>query len=105
MRITIIALTAIFIAPTAVLASAAPGKLTPDTRLVRAVVQSNQLALVGAMIGQPGGLGDNVILVKGDQSGNGPGTGGHKGQKKGGHHGKHEEGKDNPNKGKGKGKT
>ena len=104
MRKMIIAVTAIVMAPTAVLA-AARGDLTAETNLARAVIRGNQLALVGTMIGQPGGLGDNLILVKGDQSGNGPGAGGHKGQKKGGHHGKQEQGKDNPNKGKGKGKT
>jgi len=50
------------------------------------------LAAAGAGIGQSG-LADgsfrgNVILVKGDKSGTGPGAGGHKGQKKGGNHGK-----------------
>ena len=33
-------------------------------------------------------LGGNVILAKGDKSASGPGTGGHKGEKKGGKHGK-----------------
>ncbi len=105
MRMMIIAFTAIVLAPTAVSASAAGRELTADTNLVRPVAQINQLALVGTTFGQLGGSGDHVILVKGDQSGNGPGAGGHKGQKKGGHHGKQENGKDNPNRGKGKGKT
>jgi len=65
------------------------------------VIQRSQIALGGvSVIGQPGAPRGNVILAKGDQSGNGPGAGGHKGQKKGGHHGKQQEGKD-----KGKGKS
>ena len=83
MRRTIIALTSIFLASTA--ATALP--------------VSSPIALAsGAQVSQPAILGDHVILVKGDQAGNGPGAGGHKGKKVGGHGGKQAEGKDNPNK-------
>ena len=101
MRRMVFVLTAVFMAPTAVIASATNGVLTTETKSdgARPVIQNYQIALVGsALFGQPGASVDSVILVKGDQSGNGPGAGGHKGQKKGGHHGKQKEGKDNPDK-------
>lgn len=83
MRKTILVLTSILLASTA--ASALP--------------VSGPLVLAGvSQLGQPAIPGDSVILAKGDQSGNGPGHGGQKGQKRGGHKGKQAEGKDNPNK-------
>ena len=96
MRRTIFALTAIFFAPTAVMASAAGGELAGDSELgvAAAAIQERQIAPGSVAIGGAG----NVILAKGDQSGTGPGLGGHKGQKKGGHHGKQKEGKDNKDK-------
>ena len=61
---------------------------------------SSQIVLAGvAQVNHSAILGDNIILVKGDQAGNGPGVGGQKGKKIGGHKGKQAEGKDNPNKG------
>ncbi len=105
MRRTIFALTAIFLASTAVRASTAGGELVGDFELgaAGAAIQKRQIAPgVGGAIGQRGFLGGKVILAKGDMSGNGPGVGGQKGQKKGGHKGKQKEGKDNPDKGKAK---
>jgi hypothetical protein len=105
MRITIIALTAILLAPTAGMASVSRGELAGDSKTgdSAAAVQTPQIALRGdAALGQRGVPGGRLILAKGDQSGNGPGAGGQKGQKKGGHKGKQAEGKDNPGKGKGK---
>lgn len=97
MRRMILVLTAI-LAPTAVMASV-PGGVVGDSEfgVPAAVIQERQLAPSGgAAIGQRGFL----VLAKGDQAGNGPGAGGHKGEKKGGYRGKQKEGKDNPNKGK-----
>lgn len=106
MRKTIFALTVIFLAPTAVMASAAPrGELIGDSELgaAAAAIQKRQIAPAGGVaIGQPGFSGGKVILAQGDMSGKGPGVGGQKGQKKGGFKGKQAKGKDNPNKGKGK---
>ena len=78
MRRTLLVLTVIFCAPTAVMA------LTPS----RALVGDSDVGAAAA---------GNVILVKGDKSGSGPGTGGHKGAHKAEHKGgqKHE----NDNKG------
>lgn len=104
MRRTIFALTAIFLAPTAVMASAPGGELVGDSELAvaTAAIQKSQIAPGGGVaIGQRGFLGGKVILAKGNQAGDGPGVGGHKGKKSGGHHGKQKEGKDNPGKGKG----
>ena len=108
MRRTIFALTAIFSAPTAVMASAAGGELVGNSELgaAAAVIQKRQIAPGGGVaIGQRGFLGGNVILAQGDQSGRGPGLGGQKGQKKGGHKGKQPQGKDHPDKKKGKDKS
>ena len=108
MRRMIFALTAIFLAPTAAMASAPSGELVVDSELgaVSAAIQKRQVAPGGGVAtGQRGFSGGNVILAKGDMSGTGPGTGGQKGQKKGGHKGKQNEGKDNPSKQKGKGKS
>ncbi len=104
MRRTFFALTAILLAPTAVMASAPGGELVGDSELgtAAATIQKRQIAPgVGVAI-QRGFSGGKVILAKGDMSGAGPGLGGQKGQKKGGHKGKQKEGKDNPDKGKAK---
>jgi hypothetical protein len=86
MRRTILALTAVFFAPTAVMA------LTSDRELVGAsvpAIQKRQIAPGGVAGSDQGGvLGGDVILAKGDKTGTGGGHGGHKGQKKGGNHGK-----------------
>ena len=104
----IFALTAILLAPTAVMASAPGGELVADSALgaAAAAIQKRQIAPgVGGAIGQRGFLGGKVILAKGDMSGNGPGVGGQKGQKKGGYKGKQAKGKDNPGKAKGRDKS
>ena len=90
MRRTILALTVIFLAPTAVMALTSDRELVGDSELGAAggAIQKRQIAPGGvAGSGQGGFLGDNVILAKGDKTGTGPGHGGHKGQKKGGQHG------------------
>jgi hypothetical protein len=96
MRRTIFALTAIFLAPTTVMASQAGGELARGSEWAgAAAIQGRQIAPgSGLAIDKRDYLGGNVILAKGDQSGTGGGHGGHKGQKKGGHHGKQKEGKD-----------
>lgn len=103
MRRTILALTAVFLAPTTVTASVAGGELVGNSQLgaAAAVIQKRENAPGGVASSQQGFMGGNVILAKGDQSGTGPGLGGQKGQKKGGHKGKQQEGKDNPGKGRG----
>ena len=101
MRSTVIALTAVLLAPTAAMASVASGELLGGSKLraAGAAIQKPQIAPGGdAAAGQRGSSGGNLILAKGDQSGTGPGVGGQKGQKKGGHKGKQAEGKDNPGK-------
>ena len=92
MRRAMFALTVIVLAPTAATAWPAGGALVGG-----AAVQERQLAPGGVAGSDQGIWSGNVILVKGDKSGTGPGAGGHKGQKKGGGHGKQHE-----NKGKGK---
>jgi len=93
MRRTILAFTVVVLAPTAALALPAVGALVGGAP--GASVQERQIA-PGAVSGSDQGVGGgNVILVKGDKSGTGPGAGGHKGQKKGGQHGKqHKDKKD-----------
>lgn len=101
MRKFVFALTAVFLAPTAVMASVAGGKLAGDSELgvAGSAIQIRLIApSSAAAIGQQGFSGVNVILAKGDMSGKGPGLGGQKGQKKGGFKGKQNEGKDNPKK-------
>jgi hypothetical protein len=99
------ALTVVVLAPTAVMASTSGQELVVDSQLKAAAIQERQID-PGSVAGsdQAGSLEGRVILAKGDMSGTGPGAGGQKGQKKGGHKGKQSEGKDNPNKQKGKGK-
>jgi hypothetical protein len=100
MRKTIFALTAIFLAPTAAMASVAGGELVGHSELgaAAALIQKHDIA-PGVALGQRDLSGGTIILAKGDQSGSGPGVGGQKGQKKGGHKGKQREGKDNPGRG------
>ena len=100
MRRTVFALTVLFLAPTAAMASVAGGELVGNSERGAAatVIQKHQTAPGGVATDQRGPGGGNMILAKGDQSGNGPGLGGQKGQKKGGNKGKQAEGKDNPNK-------
>ena len=84
MRRTIMALTVIFLAPTAVMALTAGREQVGDSKLAAAAIQKRQIApgdVAGS--GHGGLLGGNVILAKGDKSGTGPGHGGHKGAKKG----------------------
>ncbi len=104
MRRAIFALTAIFWVPTAALASVGGGDLVgnPELGAAAAVIQKHDDVAPGVAVGQRGLSGDRIILAKGDQSGNGPGLGGQKGQKKGGHKGRQAEGKDNPNKQRGR---
>ena len=101
MRRTFFALTAICLAPTAVMASVAGGELVGDSGLgaTKAVIQIGEIAPSGGVaVGQQGRLGGYVTLAKGDMAGDGPGAGGQRGKKKGGHKGKQKEGKDNPDK-------
>ena len=86
MRRTILALTVIFLAPTAVMALTAGREQVGDAELgaAGAAIQKRQIApgdVAGS--GDGGFLEGNVILAKGDKSGTGPGHGGHKGAKKG----------------------
>ena len=85
MRRTILALTVIFLAPTAAMALTAGREQVGDSELGAAAdIQKRQIApgdVAGS--GHGGLLGGNVILAKGDKSGTGPGHGGHKGAKKG----------------------
>jgi hypothetical protein len=82
MRRTIMALTVIFLAPTAVMALTAGREQVGDSELgAAAAIQIAPGDVAGS--GHGGFLGGNVILAKGDKSGTGPGHGGHKGAKKG----------------------
>jgi hypothetical protein len=103
MRKDIFALTLLFLAPSAVMASAPSGELVGGSELgaSAAAIQKSQIAPAGS-VGQRSFSGGKVILAQGDQSAKGPGVGGQKGQKKGGHKGKQERGKDNPGKAKGR---
>ncbi|MEK9278574.1 MULTISPECIES: hypothetical protein [unclassified Bradyrhizobium] len=90
MRKTILALTVIFLAPTAVMALTASREQVgaPELGATGAAIQKRQVApgdVAGS--GHGGILGGNVILAKGDKSGTGPGRGGHKGAHKGEHKG------------------
>ncbi len=107
MRKTIFALTVCFLAPTAVMASAPRGELVGGSELgaAAAAIEKIQIAPAGGVATGQRGFSGKIILAKGDMSGRGPGAGGQKGQKKGGHKGKQAEGKDNPGKAKGKGKS
>lgn len=81
MRRTILVLTAIFCAPTTVMALTAGRALVGDSELGAAGVATQQDQIT------PGGIAgsghqDFLILAKGDKSGTGPGAGGHKGAHK-----------------------
>jgi hypothetical protein len=96
MRKTILILTAIFCAPTAAMAFTASRTLVGDSEsgATGAAIEQGQIApggIVGS--GHEGFLRENVILAKGDQSGTGPGAGGHKGKKMGEGKGGQPEGK------------
>ena len=90
---TVFAFTLIVLAPTAATALPVGGALVGGA--AGASVQERQI-VPGTVNGSDQGIwSGNVILVKGDKSGTGPGAGGHKGQKKGGQHGKqHKDKKD-----------
>jgi len=86
MRRTILALTVIFLAPTAVMALTAGREQAgdPQSGAAATAIQKRQIApgdVAGS--GQGGCLEGKVILAKGDKSGSGPGRGGHKGAHKG----------------------
>jgi hypothetical protein len=83
MRRTILALTVIFLSPTAVMASTAGRELVKhsDFGAAGAAIEKLPVAPDGVAGSDQGGR--NVILAKGDKTGTGPGAGGHKGQKKG----------------------
>lgn len=100
MRRTIPALTAIFLGSSAALASVSGGELVgdPESGDAAAVIQKHLTTSGSLAIGQRGLAGGNMILARGDQSGNGPGLGGQKGQRKGGNRARRSEGRDNPNK-------
>ncbi len=104
MRRTVLALAVLFLAPTAAMAAVGGGELVGNSEKgsAAAVFQKYPIAPGGVAVDQRGPSGGNIILAKGDQSGNGPGLGGQKGQKKGGHKGRQAEGKDNPNKQRGR---
>ena len=104
MHKTMFAVAVILLAPTAAMASVGGGNPAGNTRFGAAAEwpQELEIALIGSAATDQQGLeGVKIILARGDQSGNGPGLGGQKGQKKGGHRGKQREGKDNPGKGRG----
>ncbi|CAA9311416.1 MAG: hypothetical protein AVDCRST_MAG90-467 [uncultured Microvirga sp.] len=108
MRKTIFALTVVFLAPTAVMASASRGELVGDSQhgVAAAAIQNNRIAAAGSVAtDQPGFSAGKIIVAQGDTSGRGPGAGGQKGQKKGGFKGKQAKGKDNPGKAKGRDKS
>jgi hypothetical protein len=87
MRRLILALTAIFLAPTALIALTAGGGLVgdPESGAAGGAIQTRQIPSGGVAGGGQGGfLGGNEILAKGDMTGTGEGKGGMKGQMKGG---------------------
>jgi hypothetical protein len=95
MRRTILALTVIFCAPTAVMAFTAGRTLGGDSEsgATGAAIQ-HQIAPGGiAGNGHEGFLRGNVILAKGDQKGDGGGHGGHPGKHLGKGDGKQKESK------------
>ncbi len=90
MRRTILALTVILCAPTAVMAFTAGSELGA----AGAAIQQGQIAPGGiAGSSHEGFVGGNVILVKGDQKGTGGGKGGHPGKHLAAGHGGQPEGK------------
>jgi hypothetical protein len=92
MRRLILALTAIFLAPTALVALTAGGGLVgdPESGAVGGAIQKRQIPSGGVSGGGEGGFlgGNEMILAKFDMKGTGEGKGGMKGQMKGGNKGK-----------------
>src|SRR6266571_7677610 len=87
MRRLILALTVIFLAPTALIALTAGGGLVgdPESGAAGGGAQKRQIPSGGvAGRGQGGFLGGNEVLAKGDMTGTGGGAGGMKGAMKGG---------------------
>jgi hypothetical protein len=85
MRRLILALTVLFLAPTALIALTAGGGLVGDPESGAAGGQKRQIPSGGVAGGGHGGfLGGNEILAKGDMTGTGGGAGGHKGAMRGG---------------------
>lgn len=87
MRRLILALTVIFLAPTALIALTAGGGLVgdPESAAGGGTLQKGQTPSGGVAGGGQGGfLGGYQILAKGDMSGTGGGAGGMKGAMKGG---------------------
>jgi len=87
MRRLILALTVIFLAPTALIALTAGGGLVgdPESGAAGGAVQKRQIPSGGVAGGGQGGfLGGNEILARGDMTGTGGGAGGMKGAMKGG---------------------
>src|SRR5262249_35121869 len=90
MRRLIVALTVLFLAPTALIALTAGGGLVgdPESGAAGGAFQKRQSPSGGVAGGGQGRfLGGNQILARGDMSGSGGGSGGHKGAMKGGKHG------------------
>jgi hypothetical protein len=87
MRRLILALTVLFLAPTALIALTAGGGLVgdPESGAAGGAFPNRQNPSGGVAGGSKGGfLGGNQILAKGDMSGTGGGAGGMKGAMKGG---------------------
>jgi len=87
MRRLILALTVLFLAPTALIALTAGGGLVgdPESGAAGGAFQKRQNPSGGVAGGSQGGfLGGNQILAKGDMTGTGGGAGGMKGAMKGG---------------------
>jgi len=90
MRRLILALTVLFLAPTALIALTAGGRLVgdPESGAAGGAFQKRQNPSGGVAGGGQGRfLGGNEILARGDMSGTGGGSGGHKGAMKGGKRG------------------
>ena len=91
MRRLILALTAIFLAPTALIALTAGGGLVgdPESGAAGGAIQERQTPSGGVSGGGQGGfLGNGILLAKGDMKGTGPGAGGMKAKMEGGGKGK-----------------
>jgi len=91
MRRLILTLTAIFLAPTALIALTAAGGLVgdPESGAARGALEKRQIPSGGVSGGGQGGfLGGYEILAKADMMGTGPGKGGQKAAMKGGGKGK-----------------
>ena len=90
MRRLILALTVLFLAPTALIALTAGGGLVgdPESGAAGDAVQKGQIPSGGVGGGSKGGfLGGNEMLARGDMTGTGGGAGGMKGAMRGGQKG------------------